>query len=293
MNSRLYTIPGNCLNSLETPLITNAHFSLESGQVIFFPELSFTLLPEEKNFYTDLRLDGKHKNISYDRRKDKLGGITKDSSNIVPLKAFMQRFSLFARDLVETTLPHYKNHLEWGRTSFRPAEIKGRRSSKRKDDTRLHVDSFPASPVNGKRILRVFSNINPYSEPRIWLLGEPFDKVIERFINTVPKYNRFYARILQTLKATKSFRSAYDHYMLNVHDNMKLDDHYQDTVTKDHIEFPAQSTWVVYTDYVSHAALSGRHLLEQTFYLEPEKMKHPEMSPLHRLASKTQQTIFV
>ena len=31
----------------------------------------------------------------------------------------------------------------------------------RKDDTRLHVDSFPATPSGGRRILRVFSNVNP------------------------------------------------------------------------------------------------------------------------------------
>lgn len=75
-------------------------------------------------------------------------------------------------------------------------------------------------------------------------------------------------------------RSAYDHYQLQLHDRMKLDDHYQQTVSKNTINFQAQSTWIVFTDHVSHAALSGQFLLEQTFYLPVAAMRNPEHSPL-------------
>ena len=71
------------------------------------------------------------------------------------------RFSMAASTLVGQALPAYRDRIEMGRTSFRPVEIAGRASSWRKDDTRLHIDSFPATPVHGKRILRVFSNVNP------------------------------------------------------------------------------------------------------------------------------------
>jgi len=68
---------------------------------------------------------------------------------------------------------------------------------------------------------------------------------------------------------------------LHLHDTMKLDDVYQAQVEKVQIDFPAKSTWIVFTDHVSHAALSGQHLLEQTFYLPADKMATPDHSPLH------------
>lgn len=286
MTNRLYTIKGLNLDSFSDLNTEEALLALESGQVIFLPDLAFPLLPTESNMYEDLTLDGKHKNISYNIQKKTLGGLSKKSSvsENALLEQFMYRFTQFSKELVHRLLPHYQENLEWGRTSYRPIEIKGRKSSKRKDDTRLHVDSFPATPVNGKRILRIFSNINPYNEPRVWLLGEPFETVVDKFIDSLPAYNPFYAKVLNAVKATKSLRTSYDHYMLHLHDAMKLDDKYQQTVKKDQIDFPAQSTWIVFTDHVSHAALSGRHLLEQTFYLPTSKMKYMEKSPMHVLS---------
>src|SRR5262245_64954965 len=73
----------------------------------------------------------------------------------------MRRFSDAAAALVHTLLPGYRATITRGRASFRPAEIAGRASTWRKDDTRLHVDSFPATPTGGRRILRVFTNVNP------------------------------------------------------------------------------------------------------------------------------------
>ena len=200
--------------------------------------------------------------------------------NDAALRTFMQRYAEFSKQLIDKLMPQYQEALHWGRTSYRPAQIKGRASSKRKDDTRLHVDSFPATPVNGRRILRIFSNVNPVGEPRVWHLGEPFSKVLARFIDEIPNYNPGFAKFLKLIKATKTLRSAYDHYQLNLHDIMKLNDDYQQTVTKHAVDFPAHSTWVVFTDQVSHAALSGQYLLEQTFYLPVEAMVDPEKSPL-------------
>ena len=93
----------------------------------------------------------------------------------------LARFSGSASTLVGHLLPAYRDRLELGRTSFRPVEIAGRASSWRKDDTRLHVDSFPATPVRGQRILRVFSNVNPDARPRTWRLGEDFESVARCF----------------------------------------------------------------------------------------------------------------
>ena len=71
--------------------------------------------------------------------------------------------------------------------------------------------------------------------------------------------------------------------MLKIHDRMKLDKDYQMQVKYTHICFPPGSSWIVSTDKVSHAAVSGQYLLEQTFYLTTTAMKNPEAAPLHIL----------
>ena len=91
---------------------------------------------------------------------------------------------------------------------------------------------------------------------------------------------------MHLLKATKTLRSAYDHIMIQLHDRMKLNNDYQKNVTKTPVWFPAMSTWIVFTDQVSHAALGGQYLLEQTFYLPVEAMAQPEHSPLHQIKAK-------
>lgn len=256
--------------------------SLENGQVLYFP--NYSLQDINASLLSDSILDGKHKNVSYDYQKGKLGGYDLNQIQLVcPLENMMKRYAEFALDLVSKALPNYIPHLRWGRTSFRPAEIEGRPSSKRKDDTRLHVDAFPATPVYGQRILRIFCNIHPQGLPRVWHVGEPFKKVLSHFDQRIPEYSLLKAQVLHWIRATKTLRSAYDHYMLHLHDAMKLDDNYQAEVPKLRFEFPAMSTWIVFTDQVSHAALSGQHLLEQTFYLPVYAMKSPETSPLKQL----------
>lgn len=284
MDEQIYTLDVSDLKSLNIQDGQSALAALESGKVIHFPSYFFNSdALTDQNMLSEQILDGKHKNVSFDYRTQRLGGYQQqaDKPDLANnLKLFMQAYANFAKETVDTLLPQYRDSLQWGRTSYRPAQILGRANSKRKDDTRLHVDAFSSTPVNGLRILRVFCNINPYGEPRVWHLGEPFSKVMQQFAPKIPSYNPVVARLLRLVKATKSLRSAYDHYQLQLHDRMKLDDNYQQNVTKNVMNFPAQSTWIVFTDHVSHAALSGQYLLEQTFYLPVTAMASPELSPL-------------
>lgn len=282
MDEPLHFVEHNTLTSLSANDKQTAIAALENGSVVFFPNYFFhPSATQEKSLFSETILDGKHKNISYDYRQRVLGGLNRQltASDNKQLQIFMQAFAEFAYQTVSETFPQYAEALRWGRTSYRPAKIEGRVSSKRKDDTRLHVDAFPSTPVNGQRILRIFCNINPYNEPRVWHIGEPFAKVISRFSRKIPAYNAALANLLKLIKATKTRRSAYDHYQLHLHDAMKLDDHYQNEVEKHRFDFPANSTWVVFTDQVSHAALSGQYVLEQTFYLPIQAMQNAELSP--------------
>lgn len=283
MQDALYAHPV-APTALHEPADSTLTSRLEHGQVIFCPDLSFDVLPAEQPLFNPAILDGSHKNISAHPLRLGIGGAKQLDPSLLPvLKSLLNRFYHQSSQWVNTFFPDYTPHLEVGRTSFRPAQIQGRHSSKRKDDTRLHVDAFPSTPLQGKRILRVFSNIHPEGLARTWHLGENFDHVISQFKHHIPPYHPLLATLMHQLRLTKSKRSEYDHRMLHLHDSMKLDDAYQASVAKTKVAFPAQSSWIVFTDVVSHAALQGQFALEQTFYLPSEKMQNPELSPLCRV----------
>jgi len=197
------------------------------------------------------------------------------------------RFFDFALDLVVRLLPSYQNGLIRGRTSFRPLQVEGRVTSRRKDDTRIHVDSFPSAPTQGKRILRVFSNVNPSGQSRVWRIGEPFEQAAARFLPSIRRPLPFSGIALKLLHVTKSRRTEYDHIMLQLHDRMKSDSRYQAEVEQTEQEFPAGSTWLAFADQVAHAGMKGQYLLEQTFLLPPSQMRDEAKAPLQVLERLT------
>lgn len=257
--------------------------ALENGKVLYLPHLAFTLDPSEQRYLSASIATPKAKNIRYDIRSDTLGGTALPADEHVGLQAMLRRFADHSRLLVEHWLPHYRASITQARTSFRPVEALGRPASYRKDDTRLHVDAFPATPTAGKRLLRVFSNVNPAGVPRHWRVGEPLSQVVERFLPRLPKPKPFVASGLHLLGLTRGKRSAYDHYMLHLHNAMKADLQYQKQASQEDVYFPAGATWLVFSDQVSHAAMSGQFMFEQTFYLPADKMLDEQRSPLRIL----------
>ncbi len=225
----------------------------------------------------------KSKNVSLDCSSGTLRGSSADEAELRLLRTMMQRFAASSGALLSHLLPRYKAGLVQGRTSFRPVEIAKRSTSWRKDDTRLHVDSFPSSPVRDKRILRVFSNVNPHGQSRTWRLGESFESVARRYLPSARRPVWGVRQLLRLLGITKGRRSAYDHFMLHMHDRMKADLDYQSKVDQIVFEFHAGSTWIAFTDQVSHAAMRGQYALEQTYYLPVTCMLDPSQAPLRIL----------
>jgi hypothetical protein len=283
--SSLYTLPHS---AWESDPNENAANSLEEGKILFFPQLHFHLGPEELPLIYSPISNGKAKNISYNPHSHELRGSNTDNHQTTILRTLMNRYATQATDLLQTLIPAYKSSLQIGRTSLRPIEIENRKApSYKKDDTRLHIDAFPANPNQGRRILRIFCNIHPEGKARVWRVGSPFEEVAQTFLPKIPRQIPGSGPILKALKITKSLRTPYDHIMLNIHDRMKKDLEYQSLVPYTEIAFQAPSTWMVYTDQVSHAALSGQHLLEQTFYLPVSGMVDENRSPLRTLERLT------
>ncbi len=272
---------GGDISAAEQGVATDA---LEAGHVLFLPGLLFELSDRERAFLTP-ELVGKSKNVSYHPKSGKLGGANVAAIKIHDLRALMERFATATRALLTTLLPSYGDGLHQAKTSLRPVEVSGRQQTWRKDDTRLHVDSFPSQPSSGKRILRVFTNVNPDGRARVWKVGETFETVARQFWPKLRAPLPGERGLLAAVRVTKAVRTRYDHYMLKLHDAMKLDPEYQARFAASTHPFPAGSTWVCFTDQVSHAAVSGAHQLEQTFWVEVRAMRNPNSAPLRILES--------
>jgi 3-deoxy-D-manno-oct-2-ulosonic acid (Kdo) hydroxylase len=255
---------------------------LEGGDVILLPHFAVAVEPREQALFSPSIL-ASAKNASFDPASGILSGTTLTGEDAGRLAGLMRRFSDGTTALIATLFPPYAGRVVRGRASFRPAEIAGRRTSWRKDDTRLHVDSFPATPSGGRRILRVFTNVNPAGRPRVWRVGDRFEAVASRFAAGLRMPMPGTARLLALARVTKTRRTPYDALMLQLHDRMKADGDFQTTSPQVEVAFASGTTWLAFTDEVSHAAMSGQYQLEQTFLLPVEAMRHPERSPLRVL----------
>jgi hypothetical protein len=272
---------GGSLPATDQAIATDA---LEAGYVLFLPNLQFELSAREREFLTP-EIVGKSKNVSYDPARGTVGGAKVAPVKIDDLRKLMDRFAVATRSLLNTLLPTYARGLQQAKTSLRPVEVAGRIQSWRKDDTRLHVDSFPSQPSRGKRILRVFANVNSEGRARVWKVGEPFAAVARKFWPTLRAPIPGERELLAAVRVTKSVRSRYDHYMLKLHDAMKLDPQYQQQFARATHPFPAGTVWVCFTDQVSHAAVSGAHQFEQTFWVDVSVMQNPASAPIRVLES--------
>ncbi len=130
--------------------------ALEAAKVLYFPRLSFELLPQERALLTPALLSPDVRNISLDAN-GKLKGAVGDEAVQRLRPAWSGRFRAQAQQLIHGLLPHYTPALRLAPTSYRPAQVETRVQSWRADDRRLHVDAFPSRPNYGERILRVFT----------------------------------------------------------------------------------------------------------------------------------------
>ena len=259
----------------------DAVLRLERGEVVE-PGQSFALTADELELLDPALSNGRSKNISLDPG-GALGGLAADGERRDRVERMMRRFAGWSRGLVQEVAPAYAGDLKIARTSFRPCPVEQRPQSPRKDDRRLHIDAFPSQPTQGRRILRVFANVDPEGRPRAWRLGEPFEAFAGRFHRRIRAQPPGQAWALQALGVTKSRRTAYDHAMLALHDLAKLDDDYQRTAPRREAAYASGASWMVFTDAALHAATAGQHALEQTFLLPVSAMADPARSPLRTL----------
>jgi hypothetical protein len=78
--------------------------------------------------------------------------------------------------------------------------------------------------------------------------------------------------------------SPYDRAMRRFHNYMKDSEAFQTSPEGlRQVEFPPLSAWMVLTDMVSHACISGQYAFADTFVVPLENCRFAELSPFHVL----------
>jgi len=265
---------------------------LERGGIIYFPETPFDISASDREFLLAQKQKEAdyHKNIAYRPKEDIVTGYAaKTPVDAKRLHAIMADYHNQTTNFLRSFLAPYAKHWEPDFATFRPIEEKGRKMSLRKRNDLIHVDSFATRPIYGDRILRTFTNINP-EQNRVWKTSDTFEQLLETYKNVMPKPLKFKSkdereslitRLYSMLGLKAAGTSPYDKYMLDFHNFLKENGYFQTNCRKDTWEFPPNSSWMVFTDMVSHSVLSGQYALEQTYIINQDDLVMPEMAPIN------------
>jgi hypothetical protein len=267
---------------------------LEAGDILYFPRTPIALAAGDVSFLLGQQQadSSLHKNIAYKPALDALSGVdtkTADAAAVERLRGIMRGYSSAVVAFLEGFLSPYQKRWRLDYASFRPQEEAGRDLPLRKRNDLLHTDAFPTRPTGGARILRFFTNIHP-ERTRDWVVGEPFRAMVGRFApaaiaprpdSSASAAFKSVGRALGLAKAVPSLkRTPYDDFMMRFHNFLKENARFQAESAKYPFQFPAGSSWMVYTDTVPHAVLAGQYALEQTLLVAPEALVAPEHAPL-------------
>ena len=280
--------------------------SLDEGSIVYFPESPVPIPSEEdlKFIREELPELIKLKNISYHPEAGSIRGLDSDDAQ---LEERVRNILLGMSDNIARFLgeraPRLTRNWTVGTCSIRPIEEKGRNLSAHASNELVHFDAGAYGATNGDRILRFFVNVNPTTD-RVWatkgnfqdvfaihgdkaglnfegggekyLAKGPLDHARTGFINLLASAGLPIAKVLDS--------SPYDREMRKFHNYMKDTPEFQaDPRGHQEFRFPPYSAWMVYTDGVSHACLSGQYCFVHTSIVRLENSKQPELAPINIL----------
>lgn len=245
-------------------------------------------MEEDRDFLFRQQVGQGHKNLCWRPEDDSITGYIREGpEQETRLRELLRSFAHAAEAWLGNQFPGYAAHWRPDRASFRPEEEATRRSRRTARNDLLHIDSFPSRPSNGWRILRLFVNLHR-TDARVWATSDTFDVLLARFGRKVglPGGGSGLTRLLgdgllRLFQPTG--RSEYDRFMLRLHHFLKNDDGYQDRASRRLWTLPPGSCWLAFTDFIAYADLRGRYALERTFFIPPEALLRPELSPVRLL----------
>lgn len=275
---------------------------LERGQIVHFPVSPVPFPPEG-----DLRLLRElppawlaRKNISYHPEAGRVVGLHASREILEHCRRILLDHSRRVQAFLEEAVPFLTPGWKVGTSSFRPIEEKGRDLPPRASNERVHVDAGAYGATHGDRILRFFMNANA-AEDRVWVTKGTLPQILRRYgaaAGLAPRPlgegagNRLYTAVLSAASrwglpmARLLDTSPYDRAMRRLHNFMKESEELQgDPEGHAELRFKPRSAWMVFTDAVSHACVSGRHAFIDTFIVPLKNCRFPAMAPFHVLQS--------
>ncbi|WP_338871821.1 Kdo hydroxylase family protein [Myxococcus stipitatus] len=278
---------------------------LEHGRIIYFPESPVPLpTPEDITFLREeLPARLKRKNVSYYPEAQRLVGLASEGDIAERTHRILRGHSRRVTDFLSGAMPGFVKGWSVGTSSFRPLQERGRKLKAHASNELIHVDAGAYGATHGDRILRFFINLHP-TEERRWATRGTFEELYHRYGETagvapaagsdhplrpgVP--GRMYSSLLRGMSrlglrmARVIDTSPYDRVMRRFHNFMKDTPEFQ--ASREGYEefgFPPFSAWMVLTDTVSHACLSGQYALVDTFLIRLSSCRHPTIAPYHLL----------
>jgi hypothetical protein len=279
--------------------------ALESSHVVFFPKCPIRL-PEEatlRYLRSDLPARLRLKNISYHPEVDRITGLEADAETTLRLTTILKDHLAEVSAFLREHIPHLSTDWTIGTCSVRPIQERGRNLKPHASNELVHVDAGAYGATDGDRILRFFVNFSDH-EDRVWATKGPIEQILSRFgraAGLLDSQGRLGLRLTKNAadRALSSLvgglahlnplarvldTGPYDRAMRRLHNYMKDDPHFkQDRRGYEEIRFPPYSAWMVFTDSVSHASLSGQFAFVTTIIVRRKHMRHPQFAPFNVL----------
>jgi hypothetical protein len=280
---------------------------LERGEIVQFPRCPIELPDESdlKFLREDLASHLRNKNVSYHPETDSVPGLKADPARTERAQRILKQHAARVEAFLQRTMPALTRDWTVGTSSFRPIQEKGRDLSPHASNELVHIDAGAYGPTYGDRVLRFFVNVNPV-EDRVWATRGAFPELYARFGRAarITPDTRKHASLergpldqlrtgfLRTLAAAGLPQamlidsSPYDRTMRRFHNYMKDEPAFRDDTSKEkEIRFVPFSAWMVLTDMVSHASLSGQYALVNTFLLRLASCRLPQFAPYRILSA--------
>ena len=282
---------------------------LEQGHVVYFPSSPLPLpdQADQQFLRDDLCGHMKLKNISYHPEADSVRGLDAQGHDSDRVYRILTDHRQSVEEFLRHVIPSLTDGWVMGTTSFRPLEEKGRNLKPHASNELIHFDAGAYGATNGDRILRFFVNLNPTSD-RVWASKGTFPRVFQKYgeqagVQNTEAGSRYlqkgpvdHARsgLLRLIAmmglpmARVLDSSPYDRTMRKFHNFMKDTADFQlDPEDFEEMRFQPFSAWMVLTDMVSHAAVSGQHAFATTCLVPLENCRHPELAPINILRNRS------
>jgi hypothetical protein len=292
---------------MDAALAAEIENTLEANHIVYFPRSPVPLPDERALRYLRAELPSqlRLKNVSYHPDKQSLSGLKADQETCDRTAGILREHLDGVTAFLSGIMPRLFEG-RTGKTSFRPIQERGRNLKPHASNELVHIDAGAYGATNGDRILRFFVNVNE-GEDRVWASKGPIQDVLDRHgisAGLLDRAGNLNVRIDKSfadhaltfaVRALSRFNplaqaldsSPYDRAMRRLHNYMKDSEEYKsDQRGYEEIRFPPGSAWMVFTDGVSHASLSGQFALVTTMVAKRADLRYPHFAPYNLLAAR-------